>query len=127
MPEEILSAILAQAEKEEAAHLEQLQQAQEAHARSREELILEHIIDAAGGRNQKAILALLDREQLQGAADFPAEAKQAVEQLKKDCSYLFQTPIPPFSRQAGSGNRELPQQATLAGAIKARMQRRKDD
>ena len=60
-------------------------------------------IESAGGRNRKAIAALLDMQALGSAEDVSQAAKDAVAQIKKDCGYLFQT-APAFS--AGAGGKE---------------------
>ena len=124
MSEDVIEAILEKAGQENAAWQEKYDQAVAAHTRQREEMILEQSITALGGRNQKAIAALLDTQQI-FAADDPKQALQeALENLKKDCSYLFESPqIPPFSRSAGTGDREIPTPVTLAGALKARMKK----
>ena len=60
-------------------------------------------ISDAGGRNRKAISALLDMQALGSAEDVSAAAKEAVAQVKKECGYLFQA-APAFS--AGAGGKE---------------------
>ena len=124
MPESVIEAILEKAGQENSAWQEKLDQAVAAHTRQREEMILEQQITALGGRNQKAIVALLDREAIFAAEDSQKALQEALKNLKKECNYLFDTPqIPPFSRGAGTGEREIPTPVTLAGALKARMKR----
>ena len=124
LPEGVMDAILEKAGQEENAWQEKYDQAVAAHARQREEMILEQGITALGGRNQKAITALLDTKAI-FAADDPRQALQeALQNLKKECGYLFDAPqIPPFSRLAGTGEKEIPTPVTLAGALRARMKR----
>lgn len=59
-------------------------------------------ITAAKGRNAKAISALLDVEALRTSKNQEADIKAALEALKKDNSYLFETQTPPpYSKGAG--------------------------
>ena len=124
LPEEAVEAILEKAEADNRAWQEKYDQTVSAHTRQREEMILEHAITGLGGRNVKAISALLDTAEIFGAEDFQGALQAALEQVKTDCGYLFDSPpIPPFSRQAGAGDRALQQPVTLAGALKARMKK----
>lgn len=63
-------------------------------------------ITAAGGRNAKAIRALLDIDTLKASKDQTKDIQAAIEALKGSDSYLFgtdkQTP-PPFSTGTGTG------------------------
>ena len=120
---ETVSAILEKVQQENLAWQEKLTQAEQAHARQREEMILEHGISAQGGRNQKAITALLDTAAIFEAEDPKAALQEALQNLKQDCAYLFADPIPPFSQRAGAGDRGLHQPATLASVLKARMKK----
>ncbi len=85
--------------------------------------LLDTAISGAKGRNQKAILALLDTEALKNAED-PAKATQeAIDQLRKSDGYLFeQTKTPPlYARGTGAdtgAQKKAP--ATLAGALQER-------
>ncbi len=128
MPEEIVAEIQAAFQANETAWQEKLQQAETAHTLERENWILEQGIFAAGGKNAKAITALLDTGAI-FRQENPQEALKAeLTKLKGECGYLFDAPIvPQFSALAGTAHRELPQPATLAGAIRARMKMRKDD
>ena len=121
---EAVDAILQKAEEGNRAWQEKYDQAVSAHARQREEMILEHAITACGGRNVKAISALLDTQEIFGAQDAQTQLYAALDKLKEDCAYLFEGPaIPPFSRLAGSAQQVLPQPVTLAGALRARMKK----
>ena len=75
-------------------------------------------IATAGGRNQKAITALLDMQALFDARDLPAAAAQAVEALKKEHGYLFAA-APGYAPGTGAvqhGGGDEPM--TLAEALK---------
>ena len=80
--------------------------------------ILQQAITRAGGRNAKAITALLDPQALQAE---PEKVDAALEKLKQECSYLFEgRQVPDYA--AGTGSWQAPAQVpeTLAGALKAR-------
>ena len=76
-------------------------------------------IAAARGRNAKAISALLDVEALRASKNQEADIKAALEAVKKDNGYLFETETPPpFAGGTGSapaGGKQAP--ASLAGAL----------
>jgi hypothetical protein len=82
---------------------------------------LENAIRQARGRNQKAITALLELDTLRGN---PEATFDAVEKLREEAPYLFeskQTP-PVFSHRTGGQTvRQEDGPATLAGALKERM------
>ena len=82
-------------------------------------------IGEAGGKNQKAIAALLDLQALAKAEDPQAAIREAVQQLKAENDYLFEAAQPPrYARttgQADPGASQAP--TTLAGALRARMKR----
>lgn len=66
---------------------------------------LKDAITAARGRNDKAIRALLDVEALKASKDQTADIKKALEKLKEDSGYLFEseeTP-PPYAAGTGTG------------------------
>lgn len=61
-------------------------------------------VTAAKGRNEKAIRALLDVDTLKGSKDRAADITKAVEALKKDNDYLFETEdAPGYAPGTGSG------------------------
>lgn len=67
--------------------------------------VLKDAITAARGRNDKAIRALLDVDKLKASKDQTADIKAALEALKKDSGYLFEseeTP-PPYAAGTGTG------------------------
>ena len=80
-------------------------------ARLREQIL------SAGGRNIKAITALLDT---QGLLTAPEDAvAEAVAQVKKDCGYLFATAqVPPYASGTGTVPAETPKTANLADALR---------
>ena len=67
--------------------------------------VLKDAITAAKGRNAKAIAALLDVDKLKASKDQTADIKAALEALKKDSGYLFEseqeTP-PPYAPGTGT-------------------------
>ena len=124
LPEGVIEAILEKSGQENDAWQEKYDRAVTAHRQERQQMILEQEITSLGGRNQKAIEALLDKDAIFGREDPRKAAAEALQAIKKECSYLFDSPrIPPFSRSAGTGEREIPTPVTLAGALKARMKR----
>ena len=67
---------------------------------------LKDAITAARGRNDKAIRALLDVDALKASKNQAADIKTALEGLKKDSGYLFdsgETP-PPYAAGTGTGS-----------------------
>jgi len=82
---------------------------------------LERAITALGGRNEKAICALLDMEALQNGAEEDVAA--AVEKLREENPYLFESKeLPPlFARGTGAaGPLREEEPVSLAGALKLR-------
>ncbi len=65
---------------------------------------LKDAITAAKGRNVKAITALLDVEALKGSKNQTEDIKAALEGLKKDSGYLFETEQTPPPYSAGTGS-----------------------
>lgn len=88
--------------------------------------LLEKTISSAGGKNPKAITALLDVEALQASENQKADLQTAIEKLQKSDGYLFggrETP-PPYARGTGSftgAERKAP--TTLAGALRERFEK----
>ncbi len=84
---------------------------------------LETAIAQAGGRNHKAIAALLDIPALREA---PEELPQALERLKEEQSYLFRTPVAPvYARTTGTNTQPAQGPVTLASALRERFEKRK--
>ena len=79
---------------------------------------LREAITAAKGRNAKAISALLDVPTLRGSKNQAEDIKAALEALKQESSYLFDTETPPpFS--AGAGQHDMsgdPEMAAIRAA-----------
>lgn len=138
LPKEIVDAIMAengkdiQAARQASAQWEEkYNQAVEDHGRElsalRLQSALEHAVLKAGGRNTKAIAALLDLQTLEKSQDLTASLEEAVGVLKQENGYLFeekQIP-PPYAR--GTGAREtapITKPATLAGALREKYERK---
>ena len=66
---------------------------------------LEKAITGAKGRNAKAIRALLDVDTLKSSKNQEADIKAALDGLKKDSGYLFDTgeKVPPYAGGTGTG------------------------
>ena len=58
-------------------------------------------IKAAGGRNEKAVIAMLDMESLKGSKNQSEDIKKALEDVKKSDGYLFGA-NEPINNQVGS-------------------------
>ena len=87
---------------------------------------LENAILAAKGRNAKAITALLDVDTLKASEDQQTALAEALQQLQKECGYLFQTETPPpYARGTGAAAPEEHRSpATLAGALLEKFERK---
>lgn len=133
LPKEIIDAIMAQngqdiesAKQSGRDWEEKYNQAVAQHAAQMRKVqlqaALETAVTKAGGRNQKAIAALLDLDSLENSEDLPAALEQALEQVRKDCGYLFESAVPPqYSPNTGvtaGGGFSGP--VTLAGALRER-------
>ena len=123
MPKEVVDAIMA----ENGRDIQQLrtscQEWEQKYHAARLDSAVGQAIAKARGRNQKAITALIDLQALQQAEDLQAAAQQAVETVKRECGYLFDT-LPGFAPGTGAvqlGAEEEPQ--TLAGALKEKFAR----
>jgi len=87
---------------------------------------LEEAVKNAGGRNTKAISALLDLDTVRSGEDLPQALEAAVEALKTEHAYLFHTQIPPLYAR-GTGTREGTDNHTpdtLAGALREKYERK---
>ena len=66
-------------------------------------------IVAAGGKNERAVMALLDLDTLKGSKNQKDDIKTALEEVKKDNDYLFKSnepidnPAPTGSTKGGGG------------------------
>ena len=78
------------------------------------------------GRNAKAITALLDVEALQASENQTDAIAEALENLKKDCRYLFEGDVPPpYARGTGAFNgTQEKHPTTLAGALREKFERK---
>ena len=84
--------------------------------------LLDSAITAARGRSTKAVKALLDMDALKASKDQKADVSAALEALKKESGYLFETETPP-PYAAGTGTSSVggtKEPATLAGALRER-------
>ena len=117
MDPQTVEAVLQAYEKSEQAHQTQLAELQLQHQVS-------EAVHKAGGRSVKAISAMLDMDAIRQSQNVQAALTEALEALKKDSGYLFQSPMPPqYARFTGT--QEQPVKAnTLAGALKERMRRK---
>jgi regulatory protein YycH of two-component signal transduction system YycFG len=128
---EALQEQLAQAETEAAKHWEEkLNNQVDTHRREMSELIFSHNLEkailAVKGRNAKAITALLDIDSLKVSENQTADLEAALQNLKQDCSYLFQSETPPpYARGTGANQPEVNKSpATLAGALLEKFERK---
>lgn len=136
LPKEVVDAIMAENGKDIQTHKQAAQQWEEKYnqavadhsqqlARLEFDGMIKETVNASRGRNLKAITALLDMDALRQSQDPKAAIREAVEQLKKENGYLFDsdpTP-PPYARGTGtqlSGQEVYPQ--TLAGALKEKFE-----
>lgn len=76
-------------------------------------------IKAAGGRNEKAILALLDPAALKGSKNQKEDIAAAIEEVKKDNDYMFgsKEPIQNPTGPTGGGGGEDSQESALRAAM----------
>jgi len=98
---------------------------QEKHEKALGEMQFSHTLDCAireaRGRNAKAISALLDLETLRGN---PEAIGGAVDRLREEAPYLFESQVrPPLFAQGTGAQTGLREEgpSTLAGALKERM------
>ena len=109
---------------------EKLDQQVDTHRREISDLIFSHNLEkailSAKGRNTKAITALLDIETLKVSENQMADLEEALQKLKQDCSYLFQSETPPpYARGTGANQPEGNKSpATLAGALLEKFERK---
>ena len=109
---------------------EKLNSQVDTHRREMSELIFSHNLEkailSAKGRNAKAITALLDIETLKTSENQTDDLEAALQQLKQDCSYLFQSETPPpYARGTGAITPETNRSpATLAGALLEKFERK---
>ena len=109
MEEETLTAVLGEHEK-------QLKQV-------RLEGQLHSAVAKAGGKNVKAIGALLDMAAIAESEDMAAAMETAVAALKESDGYLFAAPAAPYAAGTGTTRPELGKPATLAEVLRARIRK----
>ena len=109
---------------------EKYHQAQATHQADLQQMAFDHSLDnaigKAGGRSTKAIRAMLDLDALQASENPPHAMEEALENLKQESGYLFETPIPPlyaWGTGAWQGAQEK-RPTSLAGALKERFERK---
>ena len=80
----------------------------------------------AGGRNAKAIRALLDVEALKASENQDDAIEAALETLKQENRYLFEGDVPPpYARGTGAYNGAQDKHpTTLAGALREKFERK---
>ena len=118
MPKEVIDAIMAENGKDISQLRQSAQDWEQKYHAARLDAAVGQAIAKARGRNQKAITALLDVQALKEAEDLGAAAQQAVDTLKAECGYLFET-VPGYAPGTGAmtaRTEEEPQ--SLAGALR---------
>ena len=81
--------------------------------------VLKDAITAARGRNDKAIRALLDVEALKASKDQTADIKKALDKLKEDSGYLFESEETPPPYAPGTGTNGAGGNLTSGDALRA--------
>ena len=117
LEEAVAQAIWEQHQQVIAQQEEKLQSLQFSHA-------VQTAVEKAGGRNLKAVTALLDMDALRKEEDVPTALETALKTLKKENGWLFETVTPPgFAPYTGAdmGPKEKPM--TLAAALRERMRK----
>lgn len=109
---------------------EKYNQAVEAHKQELAQMTfdrtLHESIAKAKGRNARAITALLDVEALKASENQADAVAEALENLKRDCRYLFEGDVPPpYARGTGAYNgTQENHPTTLAGALREKFERK---
>ena len=87
---------------------------------------LEEAVRKTGGRNTKAIAALLDMDAIRESQDLPGALDHALEEMKKEHDYLFTDQTPPlYARGTGTQLGEShPAGTTLADALREKYERK---
>lgn len=117
LEEDAVTAILQEQEKLQQSHQAEISALKLQHS-------VENAIFRAGGRNVKAISALLDMEAIAGSDDQEKELEVALKALKKDSGYLFESQqVPKYARFTGVKETAPAAPATLAGALRERMRK----
>ena len=130
LPKEVIDAIMAEngrdielAKQAGSQWEEKYNQAVLDHEKQVKALHLQNAVQAAvtkaGGRNLKAISALLDVESLESEEDLCSALDAAVDKLKQENGYLFHQTAAPYARGTGTS---MPDRApvSLADALRQR-------
>ena len=118
MPKEVIDAIMAENGKDISQLRQSAQEWEQKYHTARVDAAVGQAIAKARGRNQKAITALLDLQVLKDAEDIGMAAQQAVDTLKKDCGYLFES-VPGYAVGTGAVTAQTEEEPqTLADALK---------
>ena len=124
---EAVKARFADAENVAGAWEEKYNQAVSDHQKAMNTLRMEHAVQQAvkdaGGRNVKAITALLDLEAIKESDDLSAALRTAVESLKEQEGYLFAAPGAPMFAAGTGTSAPHAHPATLAGALRERFEK----
>ncbi len=130
LPKEIIDAIMEkngqdiqQAKQSADIWQSKYDQAVAAHAAELQKLRLQNALEAsvhrAGGRNVKAVAAMLDMTEIAKAQDIPQALDAALGEMKQENPWLFQSQTPPaYARFAGAAGQEPPAPVTLADALR---------
>ena len=135
MPKEVMDAImeehgkaLQQAKQSAKDWEEKFTQAEEAHktqvAQMQFQSLLGQEISAAGGRNAKAIMALLDLDAIRASQDQSQAVKEAVAAVKEENGYLFRTQMPMYAVGTGTTQPAPAKPESLAEALKEKFLRK---
>ncbi len=123
MPKEVIDAIMAENGKDIHQLRCSCQEWEEKYHAARLEGAVGQAIAKAGGRNQRAITALLDVEALRQAEDIQTAASQAVQKLRQECGYLFEM-VPGYAVGTGAAQAQIEEEPqTLAGALREKFAR----
>ncbi len=86
---------------------------------------LREAVTAAGGRSLRAIGAMLELDAIKNDAQPDKALEKALNQLKADCGYLFESAVPPYAHDPGTRQGPVIQKpVTLAGAIRQKYERK---
>ncbi len=78
-----------------------------------------------GGRSVRAIEALLDTEALLGSDDREAAVRTALKNLRAECGYLFESPVPPrYAPNTGAPAAAPDEPQSLAAALRERFEKK---
>lgn len=138
LPKEVIDAIMAEngrdiqnARQAGEQWEEKYHRLEQEHSQKLQQMQLEHALQTsvakARGRNAKAIAALLDMDAIGASEDLPGALDAAMEALKAEHGFLFDTdPVPPpYAQGTGtSAGAQANYPATLAGALREKYERK---